>query len=270
MKSFLKKIIPDKFQSKFLGLYFSCRDCLRFVGLKFKCPFCGGRFRKFLPIGFNFPVLKDKHVVGGGCRFNAMCPRCSSFDRERLVCLYLRNKTEVFSENICMLHVAPEKNLQRVLMESSNIDYLSADIDSSLAMVKMDVTEIAFDDDSFDVIICNHVLEHVKDDRKAMLELYRVLKPGGWAILQVPISMSLNETYEAPTVEEPAERERLFGQSDHVRIYARDYKDRVKGVGLRVKVYNYTEEFGETTSKRYGLIKDENLYICSKPKRESL
>jgi SAM-dependent methyltransferase len=215
-------------------------------------------------------VLKENQVVGGGLRSSAKCPRCGSLDRERLVYLYLRNKTNVFKEDLRILHVAPERNLLRVLFESSNIDYLSADIDSPLAMVKIDLTDILFEDDSFDVIICNHVLEHIQDDRKAMSELFRVLKPGGWAILQVPIAMSLEKTIEDPTVIDSAERERLFGQSDHVRIYARDYKWRLEGVGFGVEVYDFTKEQGEAVSDEYGLIKDESLYVCSKPEREDL
>ncbi len=272
-KFLIGKIIPDESRSRLRSLYFSFLRFLLapwFDGFKFKCPFCGGRFRKLLPFGFDFPVLKEKQVVGGGLRSNAMCPRCGSFDRERLLYLYLRNKTNVFKEDLRMLHVAPEKNLQRVLLESSNIDYLSADIESPLAMVKIDLTDTSFKNGSFDIIICSHVLEHVQDDRKAMLELFRVLKPSGWAILQVPISRSLEETIEDQTVREPAERERLFGQRDHVRIYARDYKTRLEGVGFKVEVYNFTEELGEAIFKKYGLIKDESLYICSKAKREDL
>jgi predicted SAM-dependent methyltransferase len=236
----------------------------------FTCPFCQSHFDEFLPYGIELPVLKEKKVVGAGYRLNALCPRCGSLDRERLVYLYLKHKTNLFSvERLRVLHVAPGRNLQKVLMVLPNIDYLSADLCSPRAMVKMDITDIKYGDDCFDVIICNHVLEHIPGDRKAMSELYRVLKPGGWSILQVPISLSLDKTYEDPTVQTAEEREKLFGQCDHVRIYAKDYKERLEKAGFSVETYSFTEEFGEHYSHVYGLVKDEVLYICSKPKRDN-
>jgi predicted SAM-dependent methyltransferase len=215
----------------------------------------------------DLPILKEKNVVGGGYRLNGHCPRCYSSDRERLIYLYLKNKTKLFYENLKVLHVAPEKNLQKVLKVRANIDYLSADFDSPLSMVKMDIAEIPYEDNSFDVIICNHVLEHIPKDRQAMSELYRVLKPGGWSILQVPISLSLDRTYEDPTVTASDEREKKFGQSDHVRIYAKDYKDRLESVGFTVEVYSFGKEFGDTTIHKYALLKDEDIYLASKSRR---
>jgi len=273
IKSLFKRIIPREYHPQYVDLYLKCRGfflSLLYTGNEFECPFCGGHFRKFLPWGLDLPVLKEKKIVGGGYRVNAICCRCQSSDRERLIYLYLKNKTELFYKNLKVLHVAPERNLQRVLMTCPNIDYLSIDLKSPLAMVKMDTAEIKYEDNSFDVIICNHVLEHIPDDRKAKSELYRVLKPAGWAILQVPISLLLNETYEDPTVTTPEEREKVFGQSDHVRIYGRDYKDRLEKVGFSVEVYNFTKEFGESTTHKYGLLKDEDIYICSKPKQKNL
>jgi predicted SAM-dependent methyltransferase len=271
IKSLLKRIIPREYHPQFVDLYVKSRAfflSLLYIGNKFECPFCGGHFRKFLPGGLDLPVLKEKNIVGGGYRVNAICWRCQAWDRERLIYLYLKNKTELFHKNLKVLHIAPERSLQRVLMTCPNIDYLSADLDSPLAMVKMDITEINYEDNSFDVIICNHVLEHIPDDRKAMSELYRVLKPAGWAILQVPVSLLLNKTYEDPAVTTPEEREKIFGQSNHVRIYGKDYKDRLEKVGFSVEVYNFAKEFGESTIHKYGLLKDEDIYICSKPKQK--
>jgi predicted SAM-dependent methyltransferase len=266
VKSLIKRIIPKKYYPQFADLYVK----YRYFGTKFKCPFCDGHFRRLLPDGLDIPVLKEKNVVGGGYRLNAKCPYCYSSDRERLIYLYLKNKTNHFYGNLKLLHVAPERNLQKVLMAHPNIDYLSADLDSPLAMVTIDITNIQYEDNLFDILICNHVLEHVPDDQKAMLELYRVLKHGGWGILQVPISLSLNKTYEDPTVTTSEGRKKVFGQDDHVRIYARDYKDRLERVGFSVEVYRFAEEFGESAIHKYALLKDENIYICSKPKRESI
>ena len=272
VKELIKTVVPEKFHPYLVRFAGKSRYFTSFLysGAKFECPFCGGHFRKFLPCGLNLSLLKEKNVVGGGYRLNSICPRCSSSDRERLIYLYLKNKTELFYKDIKVLHVAPERNLQRVLMAHPNIDYLCADLDSAFTMVKMDITNIKYENNFFDVIICNHVLEHIINDRIAMSELYRVLKPGGWAILQVPLSLSLNKTYEDPKVTTPEEREKVFGQKDHVRIYAKDYKDRLEKIGFIVDINSYVNELDEFTIHKYQLLKEENIYICSKPKREKI
>ena len=243
-----------------------------YIGNRYECPFCGGHFRRFLPGGVDVPVWKEKNVISGGYRSNVICPRCDSFDRERAIYLYIKNKTGLLCKNrkkLRILHVAPDRQLQRIFMSCPSIDYRSADISSPLAMDKVDIAKFKYEDNSFDVIICCHVLEHVPDDRKAMSELYRVLKPGGWAILQVPISLSLEKTYEDPTVATPKERERAFGQCDHFRMYGRDYIDRLESAGFSVDVYNITKEFGESFVNKHSLIKNEDIYICSKLKQEN-
>lgn len=162
--------------------------------------------------------------------------------------------------------MAPEPALSAVIGKHSNIDYLTADLNSASAMVKMDITEIDYPDQSFDVIICNHVLEHIIDDSRAMSELRRVLKSGGWGILQVPISLSLAQTYEDFSITDPTEREQVFGQSDHVRIYAIDYLDRLKESGFQVDPFAWwtDREFSDSNNK-YGLLKDESIFVVSKP-----
>ncbi len=237
----------------------------RFLGSKYYCPICDSNVRNFRPRGFKFPVLTEKNIIGGGYRLNAQCPVCKSTDRERLLYLYLSNKTKFFTEQIKLLHVAPEPALSAVIEKHSNIDYLTADLYSESAMVKMDITEIDYPDKSFDVIICNHVLEHIIDDSKAMSELYRVLKSGGWGILQVPMSLSLAKTYEDFSITDPAEREQVFGQSDHVRIYAIDYLDRLKESGFQADPFEWwtDKEFSDSNNK-YGLLQDESIFVISK------
>jgi len=215
----------------------------------------------------DFPIPKEKKVVGGGYRLNTTCPRCQSYDRERLEYLFLKKRTDLFARKIKLLHFAPEENLQKVLSTQPNIDYLTADLMAPDVMVKVDVTAISYPDDTFDAVICNHVLEHVPDDRRAMAELYRVLKPGGWAYLQVPMSLSLAETYEDPSITTPQGRQQAFGQADHVRIYARDYKDRLEGAGFLVTVHSFARELRESSVRRYALLKDEDVYLCTKPSR---
>jgi len=260
VKSLIKKTIPQKNYSLFREQYLK----LKYFGTKFTCPFCKGIFRTFLPFGVKNPIFEEKNIIGGGYRLNVMCPCCNSTDRERNIYLYLKNKTNIFNEDITLLHVAPESNLKKVFINCSTIHYLTVDLKSTSVMAKMDLTNIACIDNSFDVIICNHVFEHIPNDRKAISELYKVLKRGGWAILQVPISQSLTATYEDPSITGQEEREKIFGQKDHVRIYAKDYIKKLQNAGFSVEIYNYAIEHGENASKKYGLLKEEDIYICSK------
>lgn len=145
----------------------------------------------------------------------------------------------------------------------SNIDYISADLSLPLAMVRMDITDIPYTDNYFDAILCSYVLEHIEDDRKAMEEILRVLKPDGWAILQVPLDRNRKQTFEDPNVVSPQERERLFLQHDHVRLYGLDYKDRLEEAGFKVKVDSYLKQLEKDTVCQYGLNR-ENIYFCTK------
>jgi len=272
VNNFLLKILPKRVYFQVIDLYLKVRYLFLlpfYAGDKFECPFCGARLRKLLPAGKDLPILKEKKVIGAGKRENGFCPRCHSLDRERLVYLFLKFKINLFKkgkEKIKLLHVAPERNLSKVLLSFSGVEYISIDLNSPLAMIKMDLTHLQFKDNSFDAVICNHVLEHIPDDRKALSEIYRVLKPGGWAILQVPISLSLKKTYEDPKIVDPEEREKNFGQKDHVRLYGQDYEERLKKTGFLVKVYHFQKELGEAKTKRYGLIEEEKIYFCQKPK----
>lgn len=238
---------------------------LRFFGTRYNCPICDSNLRRFRPYGFKFPVLAEKKVIGGGYRLNARCPVCRSADRERLLYLYLSNKTGIFDKPVKLLHVAPEPGLSTVFRRQKNIDYLTADLNSDSVMQRMDITEIDCPDGCFDVIICYHVLEHILDDRRAMRELHRVLKPGGWGILQVPLSLVLDETFEDSSVTAPSQREAVFGQSDHVRIYASDYTDRLREAGFRVNAFEWWREkgFGDDDNK-YGLLEDERIFVVCK------
>jgi len=258
--SLAKKLMPSDLQLRFIDFYAKYKYAI----IQFHCPFCKKRFSHLMPAGYYLPVLKEKKVVGAGYRLHAVCPSCGSSDRERLVYLYLSTKTGVFRKPIKLLHVAPEENLERVFRKSPNIDYLSADLDPSKAMIRMDISDIDYENNTFDVIVCNHVLEHVPDDKRAMGEIYRILKSGGWAILQVPVSMVLEATFEDFTAQTPQERKRLFGQEDHVRIYARDYKSRLESVGFFVEVFDPVEAFGWANVFRNALLRRERIYIGRK------
>ncbi len=236
---------------------------LRQFRYRYECPFCGVHLKRFLPFGLKFAVLREKQIVGGGYRENARCPSCGCIDRERLLYLYLRNETKLFEQPVRLLHVAPEARVAEVLHKLSHIEYVTADISGANVMTTMDITRIQFADDSFDAIICNHVLEHIIDDARAMSELHRVLKPGGWAILQVPISRLLDRTYEDFSIADTAAREAAFGQGDHVRIYGKDYPARLARAGFAVRIFQWTtrpDRFGGSRN-RFGLNRDEFVFV---------
>jgi SAM-dependent methyltransferase len=264
MKDNLKSIIKDVFSEKYYPKLADLYVRFKYSVIRFHCPFCKGSFGKLLPAGYYLPVLKQNMVIGGGYRLDALCPNCRSSDRERLVYLYLRTRTDLFQNGLRLLHIAPEHNLQKVLRAHPSIDYISADLNSPAAMVAMDIGDIPYGDSSFDVIICNHVLEHIQDDKKAMSELYRVLKPSGWAILQVPVSLTLSRTFEDPSAVTPERRETLFGQCDHVRIYARDYRNRLESVGFFVEIFDPRKGFSTLVNYRNALLKREKIYVCKK------
>ena len=249
-KSSIKFLIPKRLHSLLQSTYFRVRSVFD-AGNNVSCPCCGGHFRTFLPFGM--PI-----------RPNAQCPRCGLLERHRLFWLYLKERTNFYKEKLKVLDVAPTRLFQKQCRKLPNIDYLSIDISSPLAMQKADITDLPFDDDSFDCIICYHVLEHVVDDRKAMRELHRVLRPGGWAVLQSPIDISREETYEDKSIITPRERERAFGQSDHVRIYGRDYIDRLNAAGFLVRADDFVMRYTPGEIVRYGLKPDEMIYFCRK------
>lgn len=217
-------------------------------GNNVECPVCESRFRKFLP-------------YGRVSRSNALCPKCLSLERHRLIWLYLKRGTAFFTKEAKMLHVAPEICFMDRFEALPNLDYITADIESPLAKVKMDIHEIPFEADEFDIIFCNHVLEHVDDDMKALSEMRRVLKPGGWAILQVPFFHPLPKTtYEDPSIVGPKEREKAFGQDDHVRMYGEDYGQRLASAGFEVVEERLIEDMSPEEVKRFALPANEIIY----------
>jgi len=217
---------------------FSKLSSVIYMGNKVECPICKGKFRKLLSYG----VWQE--------RKNALCPRCLSLERHRLLWLYLHNKTNFFTDHLKVLHVAPEQCFRGRFKKLKNLDYITADLESPIADVKMNIQDIPFKDNEFDVVICNHVFEHVPDDKKAMREVLRVLKPDGFAILFVPIDFSLDHTYEDYSITDPAEREKHFHQKDHVRLYGKDYPKILKGVGFKISAQNYIDELDEDIKKR--------------------
>lgn len=162
------------------------------------------------------------------------------------------------------LDIAPMPFAVRRFGALPNLSYITADLDLPWCTLNMDLTEIPVRDDSFDAIICYHVLEHIPDDSKAMRELHRILKPGGWALLQSPVTPTLEKTMEDRAVTSPEERARLYGDADHVRLYGLDYKDRLKKAGFLVNVDDFVKKLDDSTVKRYSLLRDEDIYYCEK------
>lgn len=262
IKNIIKKIIPGTYYTKISSLYHYFR-LFAYFGLKYECSFCKGRFRKLLPIGLKNDIASS--IIGGGYRYT-VCPKCNSTDRERLIYWYIVNKKNIFysHKTINLLHIAPEKNLQNAFRASNKINYISGDLNPLVADRKIDITDIKFKDNYFDFIICNHVLEHVRDDSKAMSEIFRVLKPGGEAILQVPISKYNKETLEDSSITTLEEREKIFGQKDHIRIYGKDYQKRLENAGFEVNLYDIKKDLNIRNIEKYGLNKEEILYIGKK------
>ncbi|MCF8302751.1 MAG: methyltransferase domain-containing protein [Bacteroidales bacterium] len=235
------------------------------------CPYCGQSFKRMLPGGMEYKVIEERDIVGGGYRDNIVCPRCYSTDRDRLIYLYLNHKTSVFSQPIKLLHIAPEGPVRALLRKYNNIEYYTGDKFTEgyndyyydRDIIQMDITDIQYEDESFDAIICNHVLEHILNDRLAMSEIYRVMKPGGWAVLQVPIARSLEKGLEIET-KSNKEREDLFGQFDHVRLYGLDYPKRLEQAGFKVNILNPAREQWPFDLKKYAINEEENLYVAQK------
>ena len=233
----LKALFPKNFRT---GVKYSLLR-VKYAGNAYHCPVCSSKTRLQKELGFDLKVIQEKRIVDAGVR-KALCPVCNASDRIRLLYLFLSTKTGIFREPLRLLHFAPEPSLEYILRKQKNISYLTADLYQEGVMEKIDVTGIPYPDHFFDAILCNHVLEHIPDDRLAMSELFRVLLPGGWAILQVPFSQVLDNTYENPAVITPGDRETTFGHWDHVRIYGLDYPARLEGAGFEVKAFSWVRD----------------------------
>jgi predicted SAM-dependent methyltransferase len=221
---------------------------VRYYGRRYTCVCCGA-------------MLRD---------FNGQdCPRCNSRLRHRVIFKYLLDHSDLINGNheIRMLHFAPEYFFQKYFRKFKHIEYYDADLHSSTANYKVDITSIPFKAEYFDSILCVHVLEHIPDDRLAMRELYRVLKPGGWAILQSPVDTKRQTTYEDDSIISPEERLKIFGDIDHKRVYGLDYKDRLQEAGFEVTVDPYVSDLSDEMIMKFGL-RRENIYFCRKPNQQ--
>ncbi len=255
MKSFVRCILgifPRTWLQRLANLLLPFLDfCYR--GSRYTDPINGKSYRSFLPYGY----VK--------IRPNALSPGTLSLERHRLIWLYLQRETNFFKTSAKLLHMAPEKAFMKRLKKLKNLAYTTCDLESPLADVKTDICDLPFDDTSFDWILCNHVLEHIPNDTKAMQELYRVLKPGGIALLQVPLESNRKETFEDDSIVNKAERTKVFGQYDHVRVYGKDYFDKLRQTGFEVSEIQFGKSLTEAERLRYAVTKDEYIPLCLRP-----
>lgn len=252
MLKIIKKIIPAKIKTGLRNILLS--------GSNVECPICEKTFVKFLPFGLPPAQLRP----------NAMCPNCNSLERTRIYWKFLTSDDDFFTSNKTVLHVAPESKLFQKFSTSPFINYFPIDKFTEgykypKGTIDMDITKMEYPNDKFDFILCSHVLEHIPHDILAMSELYRVMKPGGWGILQVPIEMDRKHTYEDISITSPKERQEAFGQFDHVRIYGKDYIERLKSVGFKVELNEFAKNLSADEMFRFGFGDGEDLFVVKKP-----
>lgn len=221
-------------------------------GDKFTDPIDGKSFKSFLPYGY------------GKQRNNVLSPSTLSLERHRLLWLYLNNETDFFTAPKKVLHFAPEQAFYKLFRNQKNLDYTTTDLFSPLADVKADICNLPFKDNEYDLILCNHVLEHIPDDAKAMQELYRVMKPGGMGIFQIPQDLNREKTFEDNSITDPKQRAEIFGQYDHVRVYGRDYFDKLRSIGFKVVEEDYTKKLSPELVERYCLAQGEIIPVVFK------
>ena len=227
---------------------------LLYKGNKVECPVCERSFSKFLSYGSNVTH-----------RENVLCPYDLTLERHRLMWIYLKNHSDFFTtDQLNVLHIAPEQCFHKKFKAQKNLNYLTADLVSPIADMHFDLHSIPLEDNRFDVVFCNHVMEHVDDALQCMRELYRVMRPGGWAIMQVPQDFSRETTYEDPSIVSPEDREKHYWQKDHVRLFGKDYPQWLEKAGFTVEVFNKEEALGSDLMERYRISPSEVLYIFRK------
>ncbi len=206
-------------------------------------------------------------------RTYAECPRCGAYERHRLLFHYLSNTEGLLDAGTRVLHFAPNRGIEAQLRARGDLEYRTADLFVP-ADLKLDLTAMDQPDGSWDVLIAYHLLEHVDDDAAALAEIYRVLRPGGRALVQVPLQPDRNETYEDPSITDPEERRKHFGQDDHVRLYGvADFKRRLEAAGFEVEAVDYAAGLPEDTVERHRLVRtpgegepaDERIWVLTRP-----
>lgn len=254
MKKLFKFVLNSIPRPLLIRLSYIIRPVLAFIlkGNQFTDPIDGKSFKTFLPYGY------------GTQRNNVLSPSTLSLERHRLLWLYLKKETKFFSDHLKVLHFAPEQAFYKRFRKMANLNYITTDLNSPLADVKADICNLPFKDNEFDIIFCNHVLEHIPDDTKAMQELYRVLKKGGIGIFQIPQDLKRETTFEDNSITDKNERAKIFGQYDHVRVYGRDYFEKLRRIGFKVTEEDYTSKLTDEDINTYCLAKGEIIPVVTK------
>ncbi len=254
MKKLFKRILNTIPRPLLIRLSYLVRPIISLVlrGNTYTDPIDGKSFSKFLPYGYE------------NQRDNVLSPSTLSLERHRLLWLYLKNETNFFSAPAKVLHFAPEQAFYKRFRKLKHLDYTTTDLNSPLADVKADICNLPFNNNAYDIIFCNHVLEHIPDDTKAMQEIFRVLKPGGMAILQIPQDLNRETTFEDNSITDAKERAKIFGQYDHVRVYGRDYFEKLRTIGFTVEEVDYTNQLTKEEVIKYCLAVGEILPVCYK------
>ena len=254
MGAFLRFFLKRIPRPLLIRLSYPFRLCVDFLyrGKRYHDPINGRGYRSFFTYGYRNP------------RKNVLSPGTLSLERHRLIWLYLKNETKFFTEKSNVLHIAPEQCFLSRFKELKNLKYTTTDLLSPIVDVRANIKNLPFEDCSFDIVLCNHVLEHIDDDLKALKEIHRVLKKGGWGIIQVPLDKDRQKTFEDNSITSKKERTKIFGQYDHLRIYGLDYFDLLKSVGFVVKPIAYADRFSNSEIDKFRLQKQEILPIVRK------
>lgn len=252
-------------QNNFKNLLKNLRSKLLQIGSSKKCPVCEKSFLFFLPGGQDSKIFKELNVVGAGYRKNVVCPECFSIDRSRLLFLFITRFIDIKSNKFkSILHVSPQYEFEEYMQALEGKEYISIDIMPKQAMLKMDLRNLDFHSDHFDLIICNHVIEQIDDEQSCIDEMKRVLKGNGIIIMQAPIALNLPKTFESEIALDNDSREKLYGQHDMLRIYGRDYAERIKLMGLNSKIISQEDFLDQEEQLTYGIDPRESVYIFYK------
>lgn len=250
LKSLFKSIIPKKFHLLIFEITAKLLHC-KYKGKIKQCPCCNAWLKDFAP-------FSQAHSAA-----DRYCTNCLCFSRHRLLFPYLKNELDSFNiRDIKLLHIAPEKCLENIFRSNANIEYTSIDLNNKNADKLMDLTNLKFSDKAFDLIIAVHVLEHINNDLKAMKEIHRVLKPTGKAIILVPIDYQKANTYEDNNLKSYFQREKAYGQGDHMRLYGIDFSNKLVDAGFKVEAVNYAKKLSDNYIKQNYIYKDEQIFIC--------
>ncbi|WP_300809018.1 methyltransferase domain-containing protein [uncultured Acetatifactor sp.] len=240
---------------------YDCRNFIKDNCLKKKCIVCGNGFSEFNPSGIREEIFLQYHIIGGGYR-KGTCPCCGTVDRIRWLYYVLENYTDISNMTGKILHFAPESAIEKYIRKNAEIDYYSCDIAPGEAMHVVDMTDIPYKDGMFDYVISNHVLEHIQDEEKAVLEIKRVLNRNGKWIFSFPICTD-RKTIEDKTISSAEQRIQIYGQKDHVRLYGYDYMERFERYGLNIRKYSPKDILGAALIDKLGLIEDDVVMIAA-------